>query len=1044
MASATLTTEKQVLERFLRRVRRRCWTLGIVRGLTLLGIGICALFLLLGLWLWLAPPPFGLESIWITASLIALATAIFFAWRYAKQLHDEALSKALAQWAPETEGLLTALELARALHQPEHTKHFSPALAEARIQQVYQNLRYLNARQLVPSETLKPQAYTFFALAALIFGIFTLETSFSSDLLRRMFFPQQNSAARVSMDIRGELLLGDLEVRYEYPAYTGLPPKTIPNSDGTLTALKGTTIRLHGRALYDTKEAELNLIGKGEQRIAMKVGTDKRTLTAEFTLLHNGEYRIKHFDTRGQLRFSPLHTLRRINDEYPKLTLLSPKEDTEIREREKVRLVFESEDDFGLSKISIVYKNLSSKRFKKEQHFHLQEWRDMPKQKTGELIWDLATMPFTPGDRIAYQLEVLDNDTISGPKRTRSKTLHLKIFSPTEAHEKLLAKQEELLKHMTLFLGDLIERPDAQKSEVQALQRQIKQLEGTGDRILNDFLALHREMQKDPLTKPFALIAMSTLRQRFQQRHDERAAFAHRLTVSQMEPALFRSGYEELQRDEVEPQEDDVHALSLLLQRQRLDLIAQLSQQLSESQNRLRELLDKYRKNKDPQTKAALLQEMHRIERLIEQIRQRMAQLNHYLPHEYLNQAAMKHKNTLDALKKMQKHVQNDNLEKAAEELSKIAQDIERMTSQLDEMSKEAGGSSSKMSEAMKKMLEDIHQLEKQQRRLGQHTEKIRQDIAKRMQAALDKKVQQTIQKQLKRLAEIRKQLKQAEQSTQPLNRSYRYENTYKELQKESDKLEQLLKNKDLFESQRTARRLQQDSERMESNFEMQERYSQMLRENLQNLRSSWQSHPEHQARLQQRQKQLDERLPQLRDGRSKLQRASQIAEQIRKDLENLFPSEKPYISQPQQQQLRENRQVQEQLREQAQQLQEKMQRMGQRLPMFSPQMQQLMREANEQMGEAKERLGQREPRPAQHAQERASSKLQQLRKQMQKAMQQQGSKSQPKQDPVEIPDASKHKAPKALRQDIMDAMKEKVPKPYREPAQRYYEKLIK
>lgn len=55
---------------------------------------------------------------------------------------------------------------------------------------------------------------------------------------------------------------------------------------------------------------------------------------------------------------------------------------------------------------------------------------------------------------------------------------------------------------------------------------------------------------------------MST-RQRFQQRHDERAAFADRLTVSQMEPALFRSGYEELQRDEVEPQEDDVHALSL-------------------------------------------------------------------------------------------------------------------------------------------------------------------------------------------------------------------------------------------------------------------------------------------------------------------------------------------------------------------------------------------------------------------------------------------------------------------------------------------------
>lgn len=110
----------------------------------------------------------------------------------------------------------------------------------------------------------------------------------------------------------------------------------------------------------------------------MKVGTDNSTLTAEFTLLHNGEYRIKHFDTRGQLRFSPLHTFAE-STTNAKLTLLSPKEDTEIREREKVRLVFESEDDFGLSKVR--FHNLSSKRFKKEQHFHLQNCAICPNKK---------------------------------------------------------------------------------------------------------------------------------------------------------------------------------------------------------------------------------------------------------------------------------------------------------------------------------------------------------------------------------------------------------------------------------------------------------------------------------------------------------------------------------------------------------------------------------------------------------------------------------------------------------------------------------------
>ncbi|MCB9640552.1 MAG: DUF4175 family protein [Myxococcales bacterium] len=1044
MASATITTEKQVLERFLRRVRRRCWTLGLIRGLTLLGTGICVLFFITGLWLWLSPPPFRVESIWATALLVSSVLAIFFAWRYAKKLQDEALSKALAQWAPETDGLLTALELARTLQDPKQPKHFSQPLAEARVQQVYRRLRNLNTSRLVPIETLRPQAYAFFGLASALFAFFALDTTRSSEILRRMFFPQQAIGKQLSMDIRGELLLGDLEVRYEYPAYTQLPPKTIPNSDGTLSALKGTTIRLHGRALYETSKAEINIFGKTEQSIAFKVGKDKRTLTAEFTLLHGGNYRIKHYDHKGNLRFGPLHNIKLELDTYPKLELIAPKADIEVREREKVQIVFDASDDFGLNKMSIIYKNLSSKRLKKEMVLPLKEWKENIKQDRGELTWDLATMPFTPGDRISYQLEVLDNDTISGPKRTRSAIRHLKIFSPSEAHEKLLTQQEALLKHMTLFLADLIERPDAQKSEEHKLKRQLRHLESSGDKILNQFRTLRSMMRDDSMTKPFAMIAMDTLQQRFSQRQDERASFSQRLTVSQMEPGMFRSGYEELQRDEVEPQEDDVHALALLLQRQRLDLIAQLSQQLSEAQNRLRELLDKYRKDKDPKTKAALLQEMRRIERLIEQIRQRMSQLNRYLPDEYLNSKAFKHKGALNALKRMKKHVKENNLEKAAEELSKLAQDIERMASQLDEMSKEAGGSSSKMNEAMKKMLEDIHQLEKQQSRLARRTEKIRQNISKRMQAALEKKVQQAVNKQLKRLEQLRKHVEKAEKATTPLNRNYGYNRAYKALKDETQQLERLLKAKDLFESQRSARSLESKNQRLESNFEMQERYSRMLQENLRNIRQSWRNDIDHQQSLQKRVKQLQERSKGVKQAVSQLQRAGQIAEQIRKDLENFFPSEKPYVSKKDQKQLQQNQRSQEQLRKIAQQLQQKMERMGRRIPMFSPKMQQKMREAGEQMGEAKEKLGQREPRNAHHAQERAAFKLKDLRKQMQKMMQQQGRASKQKQEKVEIPDASKHKAPKALRQDIIDAMKEKVPKPYREPVQRYYEKLVK
>src|SRR5437660_943940 len=46
-----------------------------------------------------------------------------------------------------------------------------------------------------------------------------------------------------------EPIVGDIEVRLEYPAYTELPPRVIPGSSGQVLALPGTRVTIAAKAL---------------------------------------------------------------------------------------------------------------------------------------------------------------------------------------------------------------------------------------------------------------------------------------------------------------------------------------------------------------------------------------------------------------------------------------------------------------------------------------------------------------------------------------------------------------------------------------------------------------------------------------------------------------------------------------------------------------------------------------------------------------------------------------------------------------------------
>ncbi|MEM1008167.1 MAG: hypothetical protein AAGJ35_04105, partial [Myxococcota bacterium] len=648
---AKSTSLQQQLERFLRRTRRRCLTLYFVQMLAIFGCILCGTLLLLGGWqIWRGKSLGFTFPLWASLAGGAIV-ALVLMWRKASALHEKSLTGMLQVWAPQTQGLHTALQLSRSLRHSEPLR-YSRALAEARVQQVSEALHPLSASTLVPMGNAPAWAYASFVFAFLCLGSLWVRPA----LIHSLFASERRNAVFADQALleQGEMLLADLELTYVYPAYTKRPPKMMPNSDGTLRALPGTTVKLRAKALFPARKATL-VLSTGK-RLAMQV--DKQRLSAELTLTQAGMVRVELVEPSGKIHIGPWYPVHLEKDRYPELVWLKPQKDLDVNERERVQIQFQAKDDFGLRELAVIYRNLSSKRLKQSMRKVLRVWKEHPKKAGEVLVWDLATMPFSPGDRIQYQLEVLDNDTIRGPKRTRSSKRYLTVESPTENHEKLIEFQAVLLKKMTSYLADLIERPDADKHALATLREQLQKLKRNGKNVLALFTHLQKALRQDAFARSYTLVAMATLQQRFSLRYEEQGVLLRRLQTTHMEPKTFRELYTRDQSRGVTPQEDDIHALLLLIQRQRLELIAHLRQQLSESQSRLQELLDKYKKDKKATTKSALLQEMRRIERLIEKIRERMSKLHQSINDEFVNFKAMKHKDAMDAIQRMRRNVQ--------------------------------------------------------------------------------------------------------------------------------------------------------------------------------------------------------------------------------------------------------------------------------------------------------------------------------------------------------------------------------------------------
>ena len=487
--------------------------------------------------------------------------------------------------------------------------------------------------------------------------------------------------------------VGDISVRYIYPSYTELPELEMEKTSGDLEAILGTQVQISLKA--NKAMSKGYILTDDGKRLSLKIERDLY-LKGDLVLTGERAYWVEVEDTQGYTNPSPIkHYIRTLVDSPPQIKVIAPNCDLTVSEKIKVEFACEASDDFGLTQIDLVYQKLRSEASDstKSERIRIERFDRPVRQKLLNYEWDLEKLDLHPGELISYYLEAWDNDTISGPKSSLSKTYYLEVFSYLKEHEEIEEMEQHFREEILRILGDQIMAKsrvenwnEAQGLEelrnVQSDQGRIKKL--TED-LLNYLEKLLPRIEADPLGNFQVHSEYKNMEENLAYLKDEKMAEV----LSSFSEALKASSSTRGQNiEKVKKNQEEIiselEKMSLLaqdlLQDEKMRDVLGTAQDLLESQAELTQRLEEMGEEIDKDKLEELKKSLSEISKLMAKLVNDLSQLPETLPEEFINQDAIK---SLDlgemsgGIEKMADKIRKGELEAAL----KIAKDLLKMLS---------------------------------------------------------------------------------------------------------------------------------------------------------------------------------------------------------------------------------------------------------------------------------------------------------------------------------------------------------------------------
>ena len=224
--------------------------------------------------------------------------------------------------------------------------------------------------------------------------------------------------------------VAEFRIQYTYPAYTGRPPFTVTNTDGTIEAPAGSDAVL---TIVATEPLQSALLSIGSKKILMdRAKPDEPTVRQ--TSLHvqnDASYELDLISTR-EVRGGPGKMLIRATADHPPLARLFQAGQTlRLNPRDVLPLTYQAMDDYGLEDIAIIARVNADAPLRMPLHIVGDHRRQ---EET--IDFDLGSLKFNVGDVLS--LTIAASDTAG--QETTTDELRV-LISPRsidlDAHERI-------------------------------------------------------------------------------------------------------------------------------------------------------------------------------------------------------------------------------------------------------------------------------------------------------------------------------------------------------------------------------------------------------------------------------------------------------------------------------------------------------------------------------------------------------------------------------------------------------------------------------
>ena len=225
---------------------------------------------------------------------------------------------------------------------------------------------------------------------------------------------------RFSLQVADVPYVKRLQLEYRFPAYTGLPPRTIENG-GDIAVLEGTEVRL--RIVPTIPTAAGRLLLHGTDAVALALEGD--TLTGRFVVDRSGFYRIElETPQRNLVAASPQYAIDALQDLPPSVSFAKPGRDETATPLEEFYVQARADDDFGVRDLQLVY-SINGGPAQTKTLLGATD-RALPEVSAGYTFY-LEELGVSAGDSVSYYARAADNDRVGAPNSTTSDLYFLRI-----------------------------------------------------------------------------------------------------------------------------------------------------------------------------------------------------------------------------------------------------------------------------------------------------------------------------------------------------------------------------------------------------------------------------------------------------------------------------------------------------------------------------------------------------------------------------------------------------------------------------------------